>query len=258
MTEANWFYAADGESHGPLLEADLQQKFANGTLGFSTLVWTDGMAQWQPADSVPAFSSISPEPIVEVEAEEVDDGVYGKRPRLHETPRQTLLPSPPEPWRRYLARQLDTIIFTFLCLNIFGPIEVSSTFGGSLYMVSILMGWALVEGVLISRIGTTFGKWLLQIEVTDAYGQRLGLKQSLRRSFDVLLRGMGFGLTYIIVFAQLLSLHQLTTTGQTLWDRDGHSVVRHPTPLDPIRWVGLIALLILLYKASAASLPLVA
>jgi uncharacterized RDD family membrane protein YckC len=257
MKEASWFYAVDGQSHGPVLEADLQLKFAHNSLDLSTLVWTDGMADWQPADSVAAFSSVSNEPIEEVEAEEITDEQWAQGPSLHETSRQTLWPSPPEPWRRYWARQVDTVLFTFTCLYLFGPIEADSSLGGPLYMMSILFSWALLEGILISRFGYTFGKWLLQIEVTDVYGQRLGLQQSLRRSFDVLLRGLGLGLPLVSVFTQLMSLRLLMSTGKTLWDRDGHTVVSHSSPLDPSRWLALIVLLVALYQVSANGLPLI-
>lgn len=60
---SNWYYAsADGQRHGPLPSAHLQALAAAGTIGPQTLVWREGMAQWQPLQAVQAGAGPDPLP----------------------------------------------------------------------------------------------------------------------------------------------------------------------------------------------------
>jgi uncharacterized RDD family membrane protein YckC len=42
-----WYYAVDGQRKGPISQSDLERLVAEGTITSSTLVWRQGMAQWQ-------------------------------------------------------------------------------------------------------------------------------------------------------------------------------------------------------------------
>ena len=71
-----WFYAKDGEQHGPVEADDIRSRLKSGDLSNGTLVWREGMAQWTPLgevlelrDPVPASGDESPE---SVENEGVD------------------------------------------------------------------------------------------------------------------------------------------------------------------------------------------
>jgi hypothetical protein len=57
MSEAAWWYASNGQRMGPVALADLGQLIETGTIQLDTLVWTEGMAAWQPASSVAALES---------------------------------------------------------------------------------------------------------------------------------------------------------------------------------------------------------
>src|SRR5438093_4738853 len=53
----NWFYALGGQQQGPVDDAQLEALTAAGTINPDTLVWREGMANWQPlrqARPVPA------------------------------------------------------------------------------------------------------------------------------------------------------------------------------------------------------------
>ena len=50
---ASWFIGRGDTHQGPLSIADLQRMIENGELGPSSLVWTNGMANWVPASQVP-------------------------------------------------------------------------------------------------------------------------------------------------------------------------------------------------------------
>lgn len=47
-----WYYTQDGQRQGPVPVDVLQQKAASGELSPSELVWSEGMADWVPAQEV--------------------------------------------------------------------------------------------------------------------------------------------------------------------------------------------------------------
>ncbi|MEW6303188.1 MAG: GYF domain-containing protein [Verrucomicrobiota bacterium] len=48
----NWYYAEGTQQTGPITEADLDALFASGRINAATLVWREGMANWQPYGQV--------------------------------------------------------------------------------------------------------------------------------------------------------------------------------------------------------------
>jgi uncharacterized membrane protein len=60
---SDWYYAAENEQKGPINESELKAQLASNKISGDTLVWTDGMDNWTPANQVPAFSfRAAPEP----------------------------------------------------------------------------------------------------------------------------------------------------------------------------------------------------
>jgi membrane protease subunit (stomatin/prohibitin family) len=53
-----WHVAVGGQSQGPYPAAQLAQGVAAGQIAADTLVWTNGMAEWQPAGQVPALANL--------------------------------------------------------------------------------------------------------------------------------------------------------------------------------------------------------
>jgi len=49
---ATWFYAVGTERRGPVTADELRQLWLDQQIPDSTLVWCDGMAQWQPIGAV--------------------------------------------------------------------------------------------------------------------------------------------------------------------------------------------------------------
>ena len=49
MDEKIWYYAVDSEQKGPIDAAELNLLIAVSTIGPETLVWREGMTDWQPA-----------------------------------------------------------------------------------------------------------------------------------------------------------------------------------------------------------------
>lgn len=57
MAGRSWFYASEGQQQGPYPEIQLRDLIARGTVSPDTLVWTEGMANWQRAAEIPGLTS---------------------------------------------------------------------------------------------------------------------------------------------------------------------------------------------------------
>ena len=57
MSNRSWFFASQGQQHGPYPEAQLREFIASGTVTADTLVWTEGMTGWQKAGEIPGLLS---------------------------------------------------------------------------------------------------------------------------------------------------------------------------------------------------------
>ena len=60
MPSAVWHYAEAGRQEGPLPVERLVERIAAGTLSRTTLVWSPGMATWQPAGDVTGLQHLFP------------------------------------------------------------------------------------------------------------------------------------------------------------------------------------------------------
>lgn len=56
--DATWYYAKDGEQHGPVTLKNLRVLASQGIVDASDLVWTDGMSEWLPAIQTPLAASL--------------------------------------------------------------------------------------------------------------------------------------------------------------------------------------------------------
>ena len=65
MSNRSWFFASQGQQQGPYPETQLRDLIARGTVTAATLVWSEGMADWQKAGDIPGlFSGYSGPPAV--------------------------------------------------------------------------------------------------------------------------------------------------------------------------------------------------
>ena len=47
-----WYYALNGQQHGPVNETEFQRLISTGVIRPDTLVWRNGLAEWQPCANV--------------------------------------------------------------------------------------------------------------------------------------------------------------------------------------------------------------
>ena len=53
-----WYYAENGQQAGPIDDAQLEELAREGKILFDTLVWQEGMAEWQPYGQVRALGPV--------------------------------------------------------------------------------------------------------------------------------------------------------------------------------------------------------
>ena len=86
MQDVGWYYAVDGQRQGPVPFDHLRQLAAAGQLSAGDLVWREGMADWQPAGTIPALAP-APAPFVAPPSMQPQYG-YAPTPVQYHTPVQ--------------------------------------------------------------------------------------------------------------------------------------------------------------------------
>lgn len=121
-----------------------------------------------------------------------------------------------KPWLRFLGRMFDySLFFLFLWAISWGKSE------NTLIPFEYFL-WIPVESLFLWSLGTTPGKWLLGITLSQKKGKKLDFPTSLRRSFHVWFRGLGMGIPFINVVCMLVAFQRLKVLKTTTWDRDDH------------------------------------
>ncbi len=60
MGDSIWFWEKDGERHGPASEAEITAMIESGGIQGKTLVWKDGMQDWQPLADTDLHQEVKP------------------------------------------------------------------------------------------------------------------------------------------------------------------------------------------------------
>ncbi len=150
-------------------------------------------------------------------------------------PADDSLPKVGAPCRRFFARMLDLAVYRSLIsavlvlvfhVNLRGAdvgVTLLQWFGGIVLML-------FIEPLFLSRLGTTPGKWLLGLGMTDPDGQRLTYEAAYERTSSLLFRGMGFGVPLIRLWP-LWKCFRTCETGDTLpWEGDSVLVLWDEKP----------------------------
>ena len=252
MSENNWFYAKAGTTTGPIPESEVAFLLETGKLTPSSLVWADGMKEWERADQVPCFGQALQKLAKDIElpVKEPDEATLLSEdpPMPHPSFQGRVRSTPAQPWTRYFARSLDLTIAQTIYFALGG--ESSLLFDWSVmakFAVPFLASWVVIETFFLTYWGTTPGKWLLGIEISTEQGDKLHWKQALRRSAEVWVRGMALGIPLLTPLAQIHAYSLLTQQGVTTWDRITHTIVRHKQ-VPASRWFVVMLLLYGVYS----------
>ena len=58
LATALWYYEARGQAVGPVSANDIKNLLRSGKLGLTTLLWTEDLGNWMPANKIAAFRSV--------------------------------------------------------------------------------------------------------------------------------------------------------------------------------------------------------
>jgi uncharacterized RDD family membrane protein YckC len=131
---------------------------------------------------------------------------------------------------------LDLILVCGLCLTVPLVLIIQQFWPGSVLwgsspseilnrsgIAAFYLLWVPVESLLIGYLGTTPGKWLMNIHVNDSTGGRLSSGKSLKRAALMFLRGLALGVPLVWLGTMAFSSRYLQRNGFTTWDRDSGS-----------------------------------
>ena len=216
-----WYYAnPDGQPQGPLSSTDLHALYAAGQLSSGTLVWRDGLEQWQPLSEF--IEEISP-----VRASGHDGGTtfYQAAEPVHRSPdfdRPAIGSSALAGAGAHLARRGEAggtgeavyagfwnrlgAYFVDAFISGLGAAILASiaglsngwTSGLQLHpdhavagnLLALGVAWLYFAGFESSRWQATPGKRLLGFKVTDDMGQRIGFARATGRFFGKVLSAL--------------------------------------------------------------------
>lgn len=264
----DWYFVRDGARQGPRPRADVEALLASGELPPGTLVWTAGMENWRPASDTPELAGVIPgavpsafPPAAEPRPVNAAPDAYWAQSRadVYEAPDQGVAAAgtAPHPWRRWTARLLDMFWFGLVLGTVLALAGVTGLESANSIALNVLVLalYVPVEALVLSAFGSTPGKRLLRISVTNADGSRLTFGTAMERSVQVWLRGLALGLPVIFLFTMVASFIRLSREGRTAWDQKLDLRVTHGE-LSALRLTGVAVLMLLVFAlvVTAASI----
>lgn len=215
-----WYYVANGQRQGPISQAEFERLVADGTIKGETLVWREGMREWQP------YSTVAPTPvgagaaITDANGEETQVcAVSGKRypvremiqydgkwisaehrdeyfQRMREGVAQPGVSAMPGPygyggfWRRFVAYMIDAIILgvvnQILIFLVFAVFGMTYTFGGPRIQPGQVAEFGklfLMFGVVQAiSIAVALTYWIFFVRKFDATPGKMAMGMKLLRA----------------------------------------------------------------------------
>ncbi len=227
----NWFYAEGAQQKGPVSDTDLAALVQQGGIKPQTLVWREGLPDWQPlAQARPDLLATSNAPVLAGMAvpEQSKDLV------VQQMREGALMPGMAfnQPglryagfWIRVGAKLIDGIIIMLvmmlalglivLLMSVFGVFSqdfgkkmqrndpeamaiIFTAYGGLL--LSSIVVQLVYNGYMVRRWGATLGKMAVGIKVVTAEGEAVTLGRSFgRAAADMINNFICNGLTYLMV-----------------------------------------------------------
>ena len=188
---------------------------------------------------------------------------FGREPRAA-VAKEDRLPRVQAPVRRFFARELDLFLYSALWgafLALVCNVGVRSHRGllALLDLAVPLLLMLVTEPLLLHVWGTTPGKWLLGLSVTDPEGGLLPYSDGLSRTGQIIVRGMGLRIPVISLIRLWKSYRACDDEDRPLsWEEDSQLNLRDEKPWRAAAYVcAVAAVFALLYLAfSAAAMPL--
>ncbi len=160
-----------------------------------------------------------------------------------EVPESDSIPPIWAPVRRLFARMLDWTLSSTLwdcilmCVFNANLLRMDAAFQIFYFIVKIATMLCLESGMLV-LFGTTIGKWILGLYVTDNDGGRLSWEKAFKRTRTVLWKGLGFHIGGYRLY-RLWKSYQASANQETLdWEYDSNLMLKDEKNW---RWAALAA-----------------
>ena len=203
----NWYYALNGSQQGPVPEHELAQLAAAGTISSSTLVWREGLADWQPLSVVlPAALTSAAASAPQIGGLAVPEG---QKDIVVQQMREGVMPSIAGAmdyagfWIRVGAKFIDGLIIMIpMMILMFGflaltggfmaaaegkqddPTAAFAAIAGSIGInLAVYVVIVLYNGLLVSKYGATWGKMAVGIKVVSDDGSPIPTGRAWGRAF---------------------------------------------------------------------------
>ena len=200
----NWFYVENSQPKGPVQDEELGVLVQNGTVKVETLIWREGLPDWQPLARLrPDLAAAVGTPIMGGAAVPEQSKDY-----LVQQMREGIISEVSDPgamqyvgfWWRFLAAFIDGIIvgvaqqiIQFAVMMVLGVgmaavdskgSEASALLGAVAGVTTILIALVLNAGYytwMVARYQATLGKMALGFKIVTADGGRVSTMRALGR-----------------------------------------------------------------------------
>ena len=228
----------NGKRSGPYPDYEIRSRIEHGQMTSEEMVWHEGLPEWTPVGELELFRN-------SLEQQEQEPTVVP--PPLPKDYMEATAVAKPKAHlaRRFWARWTDLTLYSaFWWLGMYlGGRDIGSAIGNLWLLISMFLPWFAIEAWLIHRFGTTPGKWLMGLKVSNEDGSPLALKESMWRALRVMITGIGFGWGLLAILCQTMSWFTTRRLGKPIWDYMGNHKVE-AEPLNPFRTVALIVVFI--------------
>jgi uncharacterized RDD family membrane protein YckC len=224
----NWYYADNGQQKGPINELDLATLARNGSIKPDTLVWREGLTEWQQLSLArPDLANVEGSPSIGgVYVAEQQKDLIVQQMREGVVPGQVLAQNPhgfvyAGFWIRVAAKIIDSILISIVNYTLmflimgsvagFGALTKPGANGedpavNAAAMGAMLLMYVLIFGInisyntiMVSKYGGTLGKLAVGIKVVRADGAMLSIPHAIGRACAEILSGMTCYIGYIMV-----------------------------------------------------------
>jgi RDD family/GYF domain 2 len=281
----HWFYSINQQVYGPVSVDELIELMRREP-GSVEAVWREGMPDWIPPEHVneivrrlrqppplgdrqasfhqPVLTNAASPPNELEPALSPTSTRSNKKDNAGSDPRRRKANT--HPWRRFFARTFDLYLFVAVLMIVVGVIfpeafmnSSDKTANNAAYGFLLTMAYAPFEIFFLYAFGTTFGKLLHGIKLTNASKPSLPFGSTAHRTFTVWLKGMGLGIPIVSLFTMAAAHNRLTKDGKTSWDAQYDFDVSHQRwgvgrgVLVTLCWLSLVGLYVGSYVLDSAA-----
>jgi uncharacterized RDD family membrane protein YckC len=262
----DFYLTQNGVRRGPFRVFQIKEMLDRGEAAATDLGWHSGLTGWLPLSEIDAITPYlprtTPPPLpagegVAGEAATDDKPDFEARRQPPDEPNGPRPPVVAGKWQlfgqralpRFLARCFDSMLwFSLVCgagvaTGLLSPAAFTfPTLFGFWFVPLQALAWVFVEAWLLSRVGTTPGKWLFNLHVRNLAGERPAYLNALKRAFFIWVFAWGLGHPQWAMFGSLVSLMLFLQNGRMVWDYLVSTEVVHARPRTAAWFVFAVAL----------------